>query len=168
MRTVIGVMGGGVADDATRALARRTGELVAAEGWALLTGGRPIGVMDAASAGAKSVGGLVLAVLPGEDPGAATPHADLVICTGMGDARNVINVLSSHVVLALPGGAGTISEVALAVNACRPVVIVGWHPGEAVLNVGGDRIALASSPEDAVAAAKRFLGGARTGTPEAP
>ncbi|HET6497713.1 MAG TPA: TIGR00725 family protein [Coriobacteriia bacterium] len=167
MRTVIGVMGGGVADEATRALARRTGELVAAQGWALLTGGRPAGVMDAASAGAKRAGGLVLAVLPGEEPDEATSHADVVICTGMGDARNVVNVLSSHVVLALPGGAGTLSEIALAVNACRPVVVVGWHPGDALVQVGGERMALASSPEEAVEAAKRFLSGARLGAESA-
>lgn len=161
MRTVIGVMGGGVVDEATRILAHRTGALVAAEGWTLLTGGRAAGVMDAASCGAKSAGGFVIAVLPDENPASATPHADVVICTGMGDARNVVNVLSSHVVLALPGGAGTLSEIALAINARRPVVIVGWHPGDALLAVGGNRIALAGSPEEAVAVTKRLLSESR-------
>jgi len=157
MHTVIGVMGGGAADEATRALAHRIGELIAAEGWALLTGGRPVGVMDAASAGAHASGGLVIAVLPDDHPDLATAHADVVICTGMGDARNVVNVLSSHVVLALPGGAGTISEIALAVKAGRPVVVVGWHPGEALLAAGGPRIVTVDSPEDAITAARRFL-----------
>lgn len=168
MRTVIGVMGGGVVDEATRILARRTGALVAAEGWALLTGGRAAGVMDAASCGAASAGGFVIAVLPDEDPGAATPHADVVICTGMGDARNVVNVLSSHVVLALPGGAGTLSEIALAINACRPVVVVGWHPGNALLAAGGNRIALADSPEEAISMAERFLSESRPSTRRHP
>lgn len=158
MHTVIGVMGGGAADETTRALAYRVGELIAAEGWTLLTGGRPVGVMDAASAGARAAGGLVIAVLPDEEPDMATAHADVVICTGMGDARNVVNVLSSHVVLALPGEAGTISEIALAAKAGRPVVVVGWNPGEALITAGGPRIVTVNSPEDAVAAARRFLG----------
>ena len=48
----------------------------------------------------------------------------------MGDARNVINVLASRVVIAMPGGAGTISEVAHALKLGRPVVTVGFPLGD--------------------------------------
>jgi uncharacterized protein (TIGR00725 family) len=132
MRTVIGVMGGGRADAATSALARAVGALIAAEGWVLLNGGRDCGVMAASAAGAAAAGGLVIGILPDDDFDGVAPGVDIAIPTGMGDARNVINILASHVVLALPGGAGTISEVAHALKAGRPVVVVGWDPGEAL------------------------------------
>ena len=44
----------------------------------------------------------------------------------MGDARNCINVLSSNVVVACPGGAGTISEIALALKSSRPVILMNF------------------------------------------
>lgn len=157
MRTVIGVMGGGVADEATHALARHTGALIAAEGWVLLNGGRDSGVMAASAAGAAEAGGLVVGVLPGDDFSGVAPGIDIAIPTGMGDARNVINILASHVVIALPGGAGTISEVAHALKAGRPVVLLGWDPGEALRRAGAAHLAFASTPGEAIAAAKRFL-----------
>jgi uncharacterized protein (TIGR00725 family) len=158
MRTVIGVMGGGRADAATSALARAVGALIAAEGWVLLNGGRDCGVMAASAAGAASAGGLVIGILPDDDFDGVAPGVDIAIPTGMGDARNVINILASHVVLALPGGAGTISEVAHALKAGRPVVVVGWDPGEALRTAGGTRLVSVDSAAEAIAAAKQFLG----------
>ncbi|MDT8433611.1 MAG: TIGR00725 family protein [Anaerosomatales bacterium] len=158
MRTVIGVMGGGVADEATRALAHEVGALIAAEGWVLLNGGRDCGVMAASAAGAASAGGLVVGILPDDNFDGVAAGVDIAIPTGMGDARNVINILASHVVIALPGGAGTLSEVAHALKAGRPVVVVGWDPGEALRAAGGSRLTRVDSAADAIAAAKRFLG----------
>ncbi len=158
MRTIIGVMGGGVAEPAVSALARDIGRRIAEEGWVLLTGGRDCGVMAAASAGAAAAGGLVVGVLPGDDLARVAPGVDIAIPTGMGDARNVINVLASRVVLALPGGAGTVSEVAHALKACRPVVAVGWDPGEALRTAGGARLVTAATAAEAIAATRAFLG----------
>jgi len=158
MRTVIGVMGGGRADAATSALARAVGALIAAEGWVLLNGGRDCGVMAASATGAAAAGGLVIGILPDDDFHGVAPGVDIAIPTGMGDARNVINILASHVVLALHGGAGTISEVAHALKAGRPVVVVGWDPGEALRAAGGTRLVTVDSAAEAIAAAKRFLG----------
>jgi len=158
VRTIIGVMGGGVADEATRALARHLGSLIAAEGWVLLSGGRDCGVMAASAEGASAAGGLVVGVLPGDDLAGAAPDVDIPIPTGMGDARNVINILASRVVVALPGGAGTISEVAHALKAGRPVVVVGWDPGEALRAAGRGHLVIVDSAKDAIAAVARFLG----------
>ena len=47
----------------------------------------------------------------------------------MGDARNAVNVLSSDVVVAMRGGAGTLSEVALALKAGRTVIALDFDPG---------------------------------------
>lgn len=51
--------------------------------------------------------GDTVAILPGEDPTAASPHADIVICTGLGSYRNGI-VGRSDAVIAVGGGAGTL------------------------------------------------------------
>lgn len=129
MRTIIGVMGGAVADDAVTDDAYEIGRLVAGHGFVLLNGGRNAGVMAASARGAHEAGGLVVGILPTETTAGAAPHVDIAIPTGMGDARNVINVLASHVVIALPGGAGTISEIALALKNERPVVTVRFPLG---------------------------------------
>lgn len=129
MRTVIGVMGGGTADEATRLAARDLGARIAREGWVLLNGGRDCGVMAASAEGARSAGGLTVGVLPGSNTSGAAPDLDIAILTGMGDARNVINVLSSNVVIALSGGAGTLSEVAHALKLGRPVIVVDLDVG---------------------------------------
>ena len=115
-RPVIGVMGAGEPQPATLEAARRLGRLVAEAGWALLTGGRPAGVMEAASAGAKAVpGSLTIGILPTGPEGPVSSHVDVAIFTGLGDARNAVNVLSSDVVVACGvEGPGTASEVGLA------------------------------------------------------
>lgn len=153
MLKIVGVMGSGrPLLPAASATARHLGALIAAEGWALLTGGRSSGVMDACSHGAKDAGGLVVGVLPDVDAARASSAIDIAIRTGMGDARNAVNVLSSDVVIALPGGAGTLSEVALALSARKPVIVVGWDPGPALRAAG--RIIDADTPEAAIVAAK--------------
>lgn len=130
MRAVVGVMGSGEDGDAALLeLARDLGAAIAREGWVLLNGGRACGVMDASARGASDAGGLVVGVLPDDDAHSASRHLDVAIRTGMGDARNAINVLSSDVVIALAGGAGTLSEVALALKAGRPVVALAFDPG---------------------------------------
>jgi len=154
MHTVIGVMGAGrTLDDTARERAYRVGALVAGRGWTLLTGGSACGVMDAASQGAREAGGLVVGVLRGGDASDASRYVDIAINTGMGDARNVINVLSSDVVIALPGGSGTISEVALALKNGKTVVVLGWEPGAALRAAGPGRLLDATTPESAVALA---------------
>ena len=99
-KPVIGVMGAGEAatEDDVR-LAEDLGEKIAAEGWVLLTGGRDSGVMAAASRGAKRVSGsLTIGILPSES-GPVAPAVDVAVFTGMGNARNAINVLSSDVIV---------------------------------------------------------------------
>lgn len=125
MRVIIGVMGPG--EQATAAdvrMAYELGQGIAVAGWVLLTGGRPVGVMDAASRGAKSVGGLTIGILPSNCREDAADAIDLAIVTGMGNGRNIINVLSSSVVISCGLGAGTASEIALAIKMSKPVVLL--------------------------------------------
>lgn len=128
-RTVIGVMGGGSCSTETHQMAEELGRLIAQAGYALLTGGRPAGVMEAASRGASQAGGLVIGVLPDDHPSYANEYVDIAIATSMGDGRNLINVLSSDVVVACQGGAGTLSEIALAIKSNRPLILLDFDPG---------------------------------------
>lgn len=157
-RKVIGVMGGGSVSGQVAGMAEELGRLIAEAGLVILTGGRPAGVMDAASRGAKSAGGLVVGVLPGADPDDSTEHLDIAIATNLADGRNLVNILSSDVVVACPGAAGTMSEVALAVKNRRPLVLLGWDPGQVVSGAERDgRVARAATPQEAMEKVQAFL-----------
>lgn len=93
-RPVAGVMGAGDgASGADIRLAERLGELLAAAGFVVLTGGRDVGVMAAATRGAKKVPkSLTVGVLPGNG-GPVAQGLDVVIFTGLGLARNAVNIL---------------------------------------------------------------------------
>ncbi len=147
-KTIIGVMGGGdqASPDAIQE-AYRLGVLIAEQGWVLLNGGRNVGVMDASAAGASQKGGLVIGILPDRDLERASTHLDIPILTGMGDARNVINVLSSDVVIACAGGAGTVSEIALALKNNRLVILLNMDVGDLFSD---SQLYRASTPEEAI------------------
>lgn len=141
----ISVIGAGSADADLYATARAVGSEIARRGAVLVCGGRG-GVMEAACRGAVETGGLAVAILPGDDKAGANPYATLVIPTGLGHARNVLVVQSGEAVIALPGEAGTMSEVALALKTGRPVIGLGaW--GEV------DGVERADTPTEAVALA---------------
>ncbi len=134
---VVGVMGSG--QEPHEQKAQLLGRWLAGEGVHLLTGGGR-GVMTAVSRAFSEVEGRrgrVIGVLPGAEgaerskTGYPNPWVEIPIYTHLvfsgkqgGDmlSRNHINVLSSNVVIALTGSAGTSSEVALALSYGRPVV----------------------------------------------
>ncbi len=158
-RTVVGVMGGSVADKQTTAGARELGRLIAENGWVLVSGGRPTGVMQASVTGAHEAGGMTVGVLYEEDREKGAAGLDLVLPTGMGAGRNIINVLSSDVVVACRGTGGTLSEIALALRFDRPVVLLDFDPGQAFLQAGapGAKWSLAETPAQAVEQVRGFL-----------
>ncbi len=159
-RICIGVMGGATASPETAAGARELGRLIAENGWVLVSGGRQTGVMQASITGAHEAGGLTVGVLYDEDRAQAAEGLDIVIPTGMGAGRNIINVLSSDVVVACRGTGGTLSEIALALRFGRPVVLLDFDPGEAFLQAGAAdaRWALAVTPAEAIDRVREFLG----------
>lgn len=125
---IIGVMGPG--DSATETEMKNAynlGKLIAQEGWILLTGGRNVGVMDAANQGAKEAGGLTIGILPSNHTKNVSDAVDIVILTDIGNARNNINVLSSDVIIACGIGLGTISEIALGLKNNKPVILLSNH-----------------------------------------
>ena len=125
-KPVIGVMGPAKAGAQELTDAKMLGELIARQGWVVLTGGRASGVMDAASEGAKSVpGSLTIGILP-DGKARVSRYVDVAIVTDLGQARNNVNVMSSDIVVACGlGGTGTVSEVALALKAKKTVILLG-------------------------------------------
>jgi uncharacterized protein (TIGR00725 family) len=133
---IVGVMGSGRHEHASKAEA--LGRWLAAQRVHLLTGGGR-GVSEAVSRAFHAIPGrvgLVVGIVPcAEAPdvprsGYPNPWVEVPIYTHLpysGEqgtsqlSRNHINVLSSNIVIALPGGAGTASEVELAVRYRRPV-----------------------------------------------
>lgn len=119
---ILAVLGPSHASDREMETARRVGATAAAAGWAVLTGGGP-GVMEAASRGAAEAGGLTIGILPTSGPagGYPNPWVTLPIFTGSGSARNAFNILSADLCVAVGGGPGTLSEIALALKSGKPV-----------------------------------------------
>lgn len=158
---LVGVMGPGEGASALeKESAFELGQLIAREGWVLVGGGRNEGVMEAASRGAKSGRGLTVGILPSSDCEGASEAVDIPVVTGMGQARNNINVLSSRVVIVCGMNAGTASEVALAIKAERPVILLGPSDLSVAFFQSLDsaaRIFAAYSPREAVALAATLL-----------
>ena len=157
-RPVVGVMGGGQVGPDVQAMAQRLGRLIAERGWVLLNGGRDAGVMAASARGAREAGGTVIGVLPGSDAGDASQDLDYAIVTGMGDARNVINVLSSDVVIACAGALGTLSEIVLALKQDKRVILLDREVSpelDAYRRRG--QLTTAGNPEEAVEQAAAAL-----------
>ena len=138
---------------------RSLGRLIAEHGWVLLSGGRDCGVMKAANEGAKQISGsLTVGILP-DAQSTPSPNVDVVIVTDMGNARNNINVLSSDIVVACgQGGAGTASEIALALKAGKQVIFLAADSLVKAYfrKLAEKQIFVAESPKDAVSFIKKF------------
>ncbi|GET43805.1 TIGR00725 family protein [Microseira wollei] len=157
-KIIIGVMGPG--ENATPSdleTARELGKLIAQQGWVLLTGGRNVGVMDAASIGAKSANGLTVGILPSSDTSNVSNAVDIAIVTDMGNARNNINVLSADVVIACGMGAGTASEIALAIKGNKPVILLNCDEKSKDFFMSLKDVAIASTPQAAIQQAKQAI-----------
>src|ERR1700722_9524251 len=124
MATQIAVVGGSEAAAPLIATAEAVGAALASGGAIVVCGGLG-GVMAAACRGAKSAGGVTVGILPGRDPAAANAWVDVVIASGLGEARNALVVGSAAVVIAVAGEYGTLSEIALALRAGIPVLGLG-------------------------------------------
>ena len=109
-------------------IAYETGKEVAKSGSILITGGLG-GVMKAASHGAKDASGLVIGIIPQNDPSFANEYCDVVIPSGMGFARDFLTALAGDGVIIIGGGSGTLSETCAAYMHKRPIV--------AIKNTGG-------------------------------
>lgn len=154
----VGVMGSG--SDEHENLAVPLGELLARLEVNLLTGAGG-GVMTSVSRAyvrSRRGRGISIGIVPCDSlaardvprQGSPNPYVELPIFThlphsgteGRDDlSRNHINVLSSDAVVALPGNAGTASEVELALRYAKPVAVFATSAGQVEnFNAGAARL----------------------------
>jgi hypothetical protein len=165
---VAAVVGASSASHAILDAAESIGRGLVDAGLRVATGGLG-GVMSAASRGARQAAGwtngCVIGVLPGLVASEANPFVDIVVPTGMNYARNTILVAMADVVVAVGGGAGTLSEIALAWQHGKPVVTLdvgeGWSAqlaGTRLDHRREDTLHRARSADEAVELAVTLVG----------
>lgn len=123
----IAVCGSGEPDPQNEKIAYELGALIAKKEAILICGGL-LGIMNAAAKGAFEAGGVSIGILPGSSRDGASQYLTLSIPTGLGEARNSIIARSADVVIAIGGEFGTLSEIAFALKAGKPVIGVNtWR-----------------------------------------
>ena len=146
----IGVIGAGDCSEGVAELAREVGFAIGKKGWTLICGGLG-GVMTAAAKGCVEAGGTTVGILPGMEKESANPYISIPLPTGLHEGRNLLVVRASDVLIAIAGGYGTLSEIALALKGGKPVIgLETWKdiPG----------IQYATDARDAIQAAASLLG----------
>ncbi|NWG08826.1 MAG: TIGR00725 family protein [Nitrososphaerales archaeon] len=133
-------------------MAEELGRRIAKRRAVLICGGKG-GVMEAVCKGAKQEGGLTVGILPGTVD-EANNYVDIKIVTEMGDARNAINVKSGDAVIVVCGGAGTLSEIGMALKARKKIVALVKSGGVATMLsnavIDGQNVVPASSVDEAL------------------
>jgi len=149
MSIQIGVIGAGQCSSEIEKLAEEVGKEIARNKAVLVCGGLG-GVMEASARGAKQEGGNTIGILPGVSFEDANPFIDIPIVTGLSHARNVLVVRSSHALIAIEGGYGTLSEIAIALKIGKPVIgLRTWMISEEIITV--------ETPQEAVKRAIDFV-----------
>lgn len=122
MRKVpVGIIGPKNANPEQETVAEALGRAFAKLGLTLLTGGR-MGVMQAASRGAFSAGGLTIGIIPDGEWDTANPYVTVPLATGLGPARNAIVARACEALVAVGGEYGTLSEMAFGMHFDRLVL----------------------------------------------
>lgn len=141
----IGVIGAADATPTGKDAAYAVGRALGLAGAVIVCGGGG-GVMEAASEGASSEGGLVIGFLPGSDPRASSDGVAIPVATGLGEMRNALIVRASEALIVIEGGWGTLNEAALCMKIGRPLV--------GVLDSLGDRFPIERFEEPRAAVAR--------------
>lgn len=150
-KPVIAVVGANKCSKKLRDMAAEVGRYVAENGGVIVCGGLG-GIMEGAARGAREANGVTIGIIPSSDPNDANEYIDFVIPSGMGEARNMLVVRTADVVVAFPGKYGTLSEMALTLQAGKPLISVqAWNLGDDVIQ--------AESPIDAARKAMEMAGG---------
>jgi uncharacterized protein (TIGR00725 family) len=145
----VGVIGAGSCPEKIYQMAMDLGTSIARKGWILVCGGLG-GVMAAAARGCHEAGGMAVGLLPGLDRAPANPYLRVALPTGLGEGRNLLVVRASDLLIAVSGGYGTLSEIALGLKTGKPVIgLETWPAIEGIVYV--------SSPQGAMEAAERLL-----------
>jgi uncharacterized protein (TIGR00725 family) len=120
----IGVVGAAECSQDVYKAAHTVGQEIGKRRAVLICGGLG-GVMEAAAKGAIEAGGMTVGILPGDNENQANAYITIPIPTGLSHARNVLIARISQVLIAISGGYGTLSEIALALKMEKGVI--GLH-----------------------------------------
>ena len=145
----VGVIGAGQCSEKIYELAREVGRGIGRKGWYLLCGGLS-GVMEGAARGCSEVGGTTIGLLPGLERTLANPFIKIAIPTGLGEGRNLLIVRASDLLIAVAGGYGTLSEIALSLKTGKRVIgLETWRNIEGIQHV--------ATPEEAIERAREVF-----------
>ena len=133
-KIIVSVIGGHRTDGEVEQIAHKVGECIAKVEAVLVCGGLD-GVMKAASKGAFDAGGLTIGLLPGKDKADANEFIKIALPTTIGFARNAMVAASGHIIIALPGSHGTLSEICYALVYKRPVIDLGDWKREGMIQI---------------------------------
>jgi uncharacterized protein (TIGR00725 family) len=147
-KTIVSVIGGRQCAPEVEQITHNLGKKLTKVVDILATGGLS-GTMMAVCSGFKAGGGVTLGILPGYDKRDANKYVDIALPTGLGLARNVLVVKAADVVVALPGEAGTLSEIAYCIQFGIPVISLNSWDIPGVIKV--------KRVEEAVAKVKEIL-----------
>ncbi len=149
-RLPVGVIGPRDASPVEYQQAETIGRKLTEAGFPIICGGRS-GAMEAVCKGAAAAGGSPIGILPDEDWREANDYVALPIATGFGEARNALIACASFALVAVGGGYGTLSEIALGLRLGR--LVISMPPSFEV-----DGALRMSDPDEVVATvARRFL-----------
>lgn len=168
MRQVVAVVGDAFVEKGSPKyeLAFLTGKMLVDEGYRVQSGGLT-GVMEAVCEGAHSSSryreGDTIGLIPSYDRGRVNKYVDIVIPTGLDIIRNGMTGCADAVV-AVGGGAGTLSEIAVSWSTFKLIIayssVEGWSSKLADTkldernrypNIPDDRIYGAETPEEVAA-----------------
>ncbi len=150
-KPVIAVVGANKCSKKLRDMAAEVGQYVAENGGVIVCGGLG-GIMEGAARGAKKANGVTIGILPGDNADDANEFIDFVIPSGFGEARNILIIRTADAIVAFPGKYGTLSEMAFALQAGKPLVSVNaWNLG--------DDVTQAETPQEAARIAMEMAGG---------
>lgn len=80
--------------------------------------------MEAASRGAKKTNGITIGILPEHYESSVNPFVDIPLATGIGYARNYVNIVSSNAIISLAGLGGTLSEIGYAIALEKRLILL--------------------------------------------
>ena len=143
-----------------REIAYKVGKEIALSGSVLICGGLG-GVMEAACKGAKEANGDTVGIIPQDKFSFANKFCDIVICSGIGFARDFIVATSSDGIIAVGGGIGTLIEMSVGYMIKKKIVAISPSGGVSEVYAGKylderKRVLIESAP-DAKSAVQAIL-----------
>lgn len=160
---IIGVCGASIIDSRIERLTENLGNLIADAGLFVVCGGKG-GVMKAIAKGVRTSGGISIGIIPEDEKEYSNEYIDIIIPTGMGEARNAILVNTADIIVTISGSAGTLSEIALAWRSKKPIIALstsgGWSEklaGTQIDQSRVDSIIIAKTPEEVIQIIQKLL-----------